>query len=80
MQIRSYRVFSRAGGLSANFSIAKAIDEAVRDGCDILNLSLKIAPQLDKAGLTVDPVVAAALEDALAGLAMRGLLMEDNRA
>lgn len=64
VQIRSYRVFSRPGGLSANFSIAKAIDEAVRDGCDVLNLSLKIAPQLDKAGLTVDPVVAAALEDA----------------
>lgn len=63
VRIRSYRVFGH-GALAANFSIAKAIDQAVTDGCDILNLSLKIAGSADSSGLQVDPVVAFALQDA----------------
>jgi subtilisin len=63
VSIRSYRVFGR-GALAANFSIAKAIDQAVADQCDILNLSLKISGPFDTPGLQVDPVVAFALEDA----------------
>src|SRR5262249_1865584 len=42
--LRSYRVFPRhVEGVkdgASNFSIAKAIDRAVADGCDLINLSL----------------------------------------
>ena len=62
--IRSYRVFSVPGGLSANFTIAKAIDQAVLDGCDLINLSLKIDRRDDPSGFLVDPVVQLAMEDA----------------
>jgi len=56
-----YRVFS-SGSMAASFSIAKAIDQAVLDGCDLINLSLKIGDGQD----AFDPVVQAALEDARA--------------
>jgi subtilisin len=36
----SYRVFGRGGPGASNFAIAKAIDAAVADGCDVLNMSL----------------------------------------
>lgn len=62
--LRSYRVFSNPGGLAANFTIAKAIDQAVADGCDLVNLSLKIDREDDPSGFVVDPVVQFALEDA----------------
>lgn len=64
--LRSYRVFSQPGSLSANFTIAKAIDQAVQDGCDLINLSLKIDNQSNPSGFAIDPVVQAALEDARA--------------
>jgi subtilisin len=38
--LMSYRVFGKKGGGASNFAIAKAIDTAVADGCDVLNMSL----------------------------------------
>jgi subtilisin len=62
--LQSYRVFSVPGGMSANFSIAKAIDQAVVDGCDLINMSLKIDQRHNPSGFAIDPVVQAAIEDA----------------
>lgn len=38
--LRSYRVFGKGADGASNFSIAKAIDRAVADGCDLINMSL----------------------------------------
>jgi subtilisin len=38
--LHSYRVFGRGSEEATNYSIAKAIDAAVADGCDLVNLSL----------------------------------------
>jgi subtilisin family serine protease len=38
--LRSYRVFGKGAEGASNFSIAKAIDHAVSDGCDLINMSL----------------------------------------
>jgi len=38
--LRSYRVFGKNSHGASNFAIAKAIDRAVADGCDLINLSL----------------------------------------
>jgi subtilisin len=65
VEIHSYRVFSRPGGLSANFSVAKAIDQAVTDLCDVINLSLAISATFDQPGIVVDPVVESAIQDAV---------------
>jgi subtilisin len=40
VNLRSYRVFPDTGGGASNFDIAKAIDAATRDGCNLINLSL----------------------------------------
>jgi subtilisin len=49
--LRSYRVFGKhiegVEDRASNFSIAKAIDRAVADGCDIINLSLGGGPPDD---------------------------------
>jgi subtilisin family serine protease len=42
--LRSYRVFGQGAEGASNFAIAKAIDAAVRDGCDIINMSLGGGP------------------------------------
>jgi subtilisin family serine protease len=55
-KIRSYRVFESESSGASNFNIMKAIDQAVTDGCDLLNLSL--------GGPKSDPAVAAAIADA----------------
>jgi subtilisin len=55
-ELRSYRVFGRGRAEAANFAIAKAIDAAVQDGCDVVNLSL--------GGGGPDPVLRAAIEEA----------------
>jgi hypothetical protein len=38
-ELMSYRVFAKGKGAS-NFDIIKAIDQAIRDGCDLINMSL----------------------------------------
>ena len=38
--LRSYRVFGKNREEASNFAIAKAIDRAVADGCDLINMSL----------------------------------------
>ena len=54
--LRSYRVFGRNAGQATNFAVAKAIDAALNDKCDLLNLSL--------AGRSVDLLIKQAIEDA----------------
>jgi subtilisin len=56
--LRSYRVFPNAGGGASNFAIAKAIDAAIADHCDIINLSL--------GGATADDLTRVAIDRALA--------------
>lgn len=38
--LRSYRVFGEKKHGASNFAIAKALDRAVADGCDLINMSL----------------------------------------
>lgn len=38
--LMSYRVFGHGHETASNFAIAKAIDQAVADGCDLINMSL----------------------------------------
>ena len=38
--LRSYRVFGKGSDGASNFDILKALDRAVEDGCDIVNMSL----------------------------------------
>lgn len=45
--VKAYRVFPDDGGLASNFDIAKAIDAAVDEGCDVINLSLGGGPEDD---------------------------------
>jgi subtilisin len=56
ISLRSYRVFGRGADGASNFAIAKAIDRAVADGCDIINLSL--------GGEESDPATQSAIHDA----------------
>lgn len=58
VRLRSYRVFGRNNAGASNFAIAKAIDAAVRDGCDLINMSL--------GGGVADHATSAAIEDARA--------------
>ncbi len=56
VELMSYRVFGHGRAEATNFAIAKAIDTAVGDGCDVVNLSLGGGP--------ADAVVRAAVEEA----------------
>ncbi|MDQ3645276.1 MAG: S8 family serine peptidase [Actinomycetota bacterium] len=51
-------MFARGSGLASSFAIAKALDQAVADGCELINMSL--------GGGAPDPVLQAAVEDARA--------------
>lgn len=57
VELRSYRVFDAGEGAS-NFSIVRAIDTAVEEGCDLINMSLGGGPR--------DAATEAAIEDARA--------------
>lgn len=57
--LRSYRVFAKPGEKTTNFDIAKAVDRARQDGCDLINMSLK-----QTAGQVADDALRAAIEDA----------------
>jgi subtilisin len=58
VNLRSYRVFGKNSGEASNYAIAKAIDRAVDDGCDLINMSL--------GGGQPDEATKAAIEDARA--------------
>jgi hypothetical protein len=58
ISLRSYRVFGQGSGNASNYAIAKAIEAAVADECDLINLSL--------GGGSIDPVVQEAIQDARA--------------
>lgn len=55
-ELRSYRVFPQGRSEASNYAIAKALDAATKDECDLVNLSLGGGPP--------DPVVRAAIEHA----------------
>jgi subtilisin len=56
VSLRSYRVFGKGSDGASNFAISKAIDQAVTDHCDIINLSLGGGPS--------DPATQSAVSDA----------------
>ncbi len=56
VKIRSYRIFGKGAEEASNFNIIKAIDQAVADGCDILNMSFGGGP--------LDAAVQEAIADA----------------
>ncbi len=56
--LRAYRVFAKGSGSASSFAIAKAIDVAVAEKCDLINMSLGGGPP--------DPVLKAAIDDAYA--------------
>ncbi len=56
--LRAYRVFGKGAAGASSFAIAKAIDRAVADGCDLLNLSLGGGPD--------DPTTSDAIKAARA--------------
>ncbi len=56
--LRAYRVFAKGASGASNFAIAKAMDRAVADGCDLINMSLGGGP--------ADPVLQTAVADARA--------------
>lgn len=62
VKLRSYRVFGKNSEGASNYSIIKAIDRAVADRCDLINMSL--------GGGTPDDATRAAIEDARAGGAL----------
>ena len=57
--LRSYRVFPNAGGGASNFDIAKAIDTAVADKCDVINMSLGGGPKDDLTHAAIDRALNA---------------------
>lgn len=58
VSLRAYRVFGKGAEGASSFAIAKAIDRAVADGCDLLNLSLGGGPN--------DPTTSEAIKVARA--------------
>ena len=56
--LRSYRVFGKNAEGASNYDIIKAIDQAVADGCDLINMSLGGGP--------LDEAMSAAIEEARA--------------
>jgi subtilisin len=63
VKLRSYRVFGKGRDLASNFAILKALDRAVADNCDLVNMSL--------GGTEPDAATSAAIADARA----RGVLV-----
>lgn len=63
VQLRSYRVFGKNAKGASNFAIAKAIDRAAEQGCDLINMSLGGGP------------VDVATHEAIADARSRGCLV-----
>jgi subtilisin len=57
--IIAYRVFPKVSPFASNYDIAKAIDWAVRDGCQIINLSLGGAAPDELSRLAIEQAVNA---------------------
>ncbi len=57
--LRAYRVFPDNGGDASNFDIAKAIDAAIADKCDVINMSLGGGPKDDLTRAAVGRALAA---------------------
>ena len=73
VSLRSYRVFGKRGGKSpggTNFDVAKAIDRAVADGCDLINISLEMLTDAENPA-TPDSVI----RDAIAAARSAGVLV-----
>jgi subtilisin len=62
IEIYSYRVFPKNGGGASNYSIVKAIDRAVLEGCTLINMSLGGGSQDD------------AIKDAIADAYSKGVV------
>ena len=78
VRLLSYRVFAQ-GRNASNFDIARAVDQAREDGCDLINLSL--GRPAAQAALPDEPLVRVALEDARdAGLLPIAAAGNDHRA
>jgi subtilisin len=58
VQLRSYRVYAKGSSAAGSYAIAKAIDAAVQDQCDLINLSL--------GGEALDEATKSAIADARA--------------
>jgi subtilisin len=58
-KLRSYRVFPNTGDGASNFDIARAIDAATADKCDLINLSLGGGPRDDLTQAAIDRALAA---------------------
>ena len=58
VRLRSYRVFGKGAEGASNYAILKALDRALADGCDLVNLSL--------GGPVADEATRAAILDARA--------------
>jgi subtilisin len=58
-KLRAYRVFPDAGGGASNFDIGNAIDAAVADKCDVINLSLGGGAKDDAVKSAIDRALAA---------------------
>jgi subtilisin len=58
VNLRSYRVFGQGAKGASNFAIAKGVDAAVQDQCDLINMSL--------GGGAVDEATKSAIADARA--------------
>jgi len=73
VKLRSYRVFGKGQDSASNFAILKAIDRAVADGCDLINMSL--------GGPEPDAATSAAISDARAqGVLVIAAAGNDGRA
>lgn len=69
-ELYSYRVFGTSESSGSNFALVKAIERAVEDGCDLLNMSLGFdAPE---GGV---PQVDEAVQEAIRGAHKRGVLV-----
>ncbi len=63
-QLYSYRVFGSGPSSGGSFAIAKAIDRALQDGCDLLNLSLSFDRKDFSGPAPVDETVREAIAEA----------------
>jgi subtilisin len=66
-QIFAYRVFGKNKDTASNYDIAKALDAARQDQCDVVNMSLGLQVPADGSLHASDEALRAAIEDAHEG-------------